>query len=37
LSYGLLIGGALLVVRFIEKPCQRWIRGFMHVEGADAA
>ena len=37
LSYGLLIGGALLVVRFIEKPSQRWIRGFMHVEGAGAA
>jgi peptidoglycan/LPS O-acetylase OafA/YrhL len=34
LSYALLVGGALLVVRFVEKPCQRWIRTFMHAEGA---
>jgi peptidoglycan/LPS O-acetylase OafA/YrhL len=37
LSYGLLIGGALLVMRFVEKPCQRWIRSFTHAEGAGAA
>lgn len=37
LSYGLLIGGALLVQRFVEKPSQRWIRGFMHAEGVGAA
>lgn len=28
LSYGLVIGGALLVRRLIERPCQRWIRGW---------
>jgi peptidoglycan/LPS O-acetylase OafA/YrhL len=26
ISYGLLIGGALLTMKFIEKPAQRWIR-----------
>jgi len=26
LSYGLLVGGAVLVMFFVEKPCQRWIR-----------
>jgi peptidoglycan/LPS O-acetylase OafA/YrhL len=28
LSYALLIAGALLVRKFIEKPCQQWIRSW---------
>jgi peptidoglycan/LPS O-acetylase OafA/YrhL len=31
LSYGLLIGGAILVMLFVERPCQRWIRRWMRT------
>jgi peptidoglycan/LPS O-acetylase OafA/YrhL len=37
LSYGLLIGGAILVMLFIERPCQRWIRRWMRTDGHRAA
>ncbi len=29
ISYALLVGGAILVMLLVERPCQRWIRGWM--------
>jgi len=31
ISYVLLIGLALLALHLVEKPVQRWLRGWMHV------
>ena len=37
LSYGLLVGGAILVMLFVERPCQRWIRRRLLSKPARAA
>ncbi len=37
LSYGLLVVGAILVMLFIERPCQRWIRRWMRTDGRRVA
>jgi peptidoglycan/LPS O-acetylase OafA/YrhL len=31
ISYAMLVAGALLVMTFIERPCQRWIRRWMRT------
>jgi peptidoglycan/LPS O-acetylase OafA/YrhL len=34
ISYFLLVAGAILVMLCVERPCQRWIRGFIKPQRA---